>query len=51
MSACNTQTYPRPRQASPASGVAPDTHSHVMPGMQEEAPAKLDAGPREALAG
>jgi hypothetical protein len=28
-----------------------DTFSHVMPGMQEEAAAKIDAGLREALAG
>ena len=28
-----------------------DTHSHVMPGMQEEAAEKIDAGLRAALAG
>ena len=28
-----------------------DTYSHVMPGMQEEAAEKIDAGLRAALAG
>ena len=28
-----------------------DTYSHVMPGMQEEAAEKIDAGLRKALAG
>jgi hypothetical protein len=31
-------------------GITLDTYSHVMPGMQEEAAEKIDAGPREALA-
>jgi integrase len=31
-------------------GITLDTYSHVMPGMQEEAAAKIDAGPRAALA-
>jgi integrase len=32
-------------------GITLDTYSHVMPGMQEEAAARIDAGLREALAG
>ena len=32
-------------------GITLDTYSHVMPGMQEEAAAKIDAGLRAALAG
>jgi len=32
-------------------GVTLDTHSRVMPGMQEEAAEKTDAGLRKALAG
>jgi integrase len=32
-------------------GITLDTYSHVMPGMQEEAAAKIDAGQRTALAG
>jgi integrase len=32
-------------------GITLDTHSHVMPGMQEEAAEKIDAGLRKALAG
>lgn len=32
-------------------GITLDTYSHVMPGMDEEAAAKIDAGLREALAG
>ena len=32
-------------------GIALDTYSHVMPGMQEEAAEKIDAGLRKALAG
>ena len=32
-------------------GITLDTYSHVMPGMQEEAAEKIDAGLREALAG
>jgi hypothetical protein len=32
-------------------GITLDTYSHVMPGMQEEAAEKIDAGPRAALAG
>jgi integrase len=32
-------------------GVTLDTYSHVMPGMQEEAAEKIDAGLRKALAG
>jgi integrase len=32
-------------------GIALDTYSHVMPGMQEEAAEKIDAGLRAALAG
>jgi integrase len=32
-------------------GITLDTYSHVMPGMQEEAAQKLDAGLRKALAG
>jgi integrase len=32
-------------------GITLDTYSHVMPGMQEEAAEKIDAGPRKALAG
>jgi len=31
-------------------GITLDTYSHVMPGMQEEAAAKIDAGLRSALA-
>jgi len=33
-----------------SSGVALDIHSHVMPGMQDEAAEKIDAGLRLALA-
>jgi integrase len=32
-------------------GITLDTYSHVMPGMQEEAAEKIDAGLRKALAG
>jgi integrase len=32
-------------------GITLDTYSHVMPGMQEEAADKIDAGLRAALAG
>ena len=32
-------------------GITLDTYSHVMPGMQEEAAEKIDAGLRAALAG
>ncbi len=32
-------------------GITLDTYSHVMPGMQEEAAKKIDAGLRAALAG
>ena len=32
-------------------GITFDTYSHVMPGMQEEAAEKIDAGLRKALAG
>jgi len=32
-------------------GITLDTYSHVMPGMQEEAAEKIDAGLRRALAG
>jgi integrase len=32
-------------------GITLDTYSHVMPGMQEEAAEKMDAGLRAALAG
>jgi Site-specific recombinase XerD len=32
-------------------GITLDTFSHVMPGMQEEAAKKIDAGLRKALAG
>ena len=32
-------------------GITLDTYSHVMPGMQEEEAAKIDAGLRKALAG
>jgi hypothetical protein len=32
-------------------GIAPATHNHVMPGMQEAAAEKIDAGLRKALAG
>jgi integrase len=32
-------------------GITLDTYSHVMPGMQEEAAEKIDAGLRTALAG
>ncbi len=31
-------------------GITLDTHSHVMPGMQEETVEKIDAGLRAALA-
>ena len=31
-------------------GITLDTHSHVMPGMREEAAEKIDAGLRAALA-
>jgi len=31
-------------------GITLDTHSHVMPGMQEEAAEKIDAGLRKAPA-
>ena len=31
-------------------GITLDTYSHVMPGMQEEAAEKIDAGLRKALA-
>jgi integrase len=34
-----------------SSGITLDTYSHVMPGMQEEAAEKIDAGLRKALAG
>jgi len=33
-----------------SSGVTLDIHSHVMPGMQDEAAEKIDAGLRLALA-
>ena len=39
----------RPGHAS--TGITLDTYSQVMPGMQEEAAAKIDAGLRKALAG
>ena len=32
-------------------GITLDTYSHVMPGMQEEAAEKIDAGLRATLAG
>ena len=32
-------------------GITLDTYSHVMPGMQEEAAARIDSGLSEALAG
>lgn len=32
-------------------GITWDTHSHVIPGMQEEEAEKIDAGLRKALAG
>lgn len=32
-------------------GITLDTYSHVMPGIQEEAAEKIDAGLRKALAG
>ena len=32
-------------------GITLDTYSHVMPGMQEEAAERIDAGLRAALAG
>jgi len=32
-------------------GITLDAYSHVMPGMQEEAAEKIDAGLRKALAG
>jgi integrase len=32
-------------------GITLDTYSHVMPGMQEEAAERIDAGLRKALAG
>lgn len=31
-------------------GIMLDVYSHVVPNLQEEAAAKIDAGPREALA-
>ncbi|HEY5472692.1 MAG TPA: tyrosine-type recombinase/integrase [Candidatus Limnocylindrales bacterium] len=34
-----------------SSGITLDTYSHVMPGMQEEAAERIDAGLRKALAG
>ena len=36
---------------TPRIGITLDTYSHVMPGMQEEAAEKIDAGLRAALAG
>jgi len=48
------RTPPRvvPERLGHASiGITLDTYSHVMPGMQEEAPEKIDAGLRAALAG
>jgi len=41
----------RPPVHYAAIGITPDTYSHVMPGMQEEAAEKIDAGLRKALAG
>lgn len=49
-------SVPRPKAVCQRLGhasidIALDTYSHVMPGMQEEAAEKIDAGLRKALAG
>jgi len=39
------------RRGHASIGITLDTYSHVMPGTQEEAAEKIDAGLRKALAG
>jgi hypothetical protein len=41
----------RSARAARAIGITLDTYGHVMPGMQEEAAEKINAGLRAALAG
>jgi integrase len=40
----------RGRLGHASVGITFDTYSHVMPGMQDEAAERIDAGLREALA-
>jgi hypothetical protein len=47
VSAC----IPRSSQSGSVTPLSADIYSHGMPGMQEEAAEKIDAGLRKALAG
>ena len=51
MEACVHPKVVSERLGHASIGITLDTYSHVMPGMQEEAAEKIDAGLRKALAG